>query len=108
MINTIEEALNAVRTAATDHNNRVINELSASYDADNAAKTMFNEQMKLARQKRAEADEIQEAAMREYNTARANAGAVALSIVQQLSEGQMITGSNTPAPKRLRVWSAEP
>lgn len=103
MITAIQQAADAIVKAAAEQSNRVISELNASYDATNAAIVAHAERMKAARAKRAEADAIEDSANRDLQTALSQAGAVSLSIVQQISEGQMVTGSDTPAPKRPRL-----
>jgi hypothetical protein len=107
MINAIDEVLAKAREVAVEQSNRIVSELNAAYDAMNAAQTRFNDRMAAAKAKRAEADAIEADAIREHDTALSNAAAVSLSILQQLSEGRMITGSATPAPKRPRLVGAK-
>jgi len=103
MITAIQELADGMVKAATEQSNRIVSELDASYDATNAAVAAHAERMKAAKAKRAEADAIEDAANRELNTALSQAGAVSLSIIQQITEGRMITGADTPAPKRPRL-----
>lgn len=107
MITAIEDILNQARAVASEQSNRIASEMSSAYDAVNAAATRFNDRMKLARAKLDEASQIQADAVREHDSALSQTGAVLLSIVQQLSEGRMVTGSDQPAPKRPRLVNSK-
>jgi hypothetical protein len=100
VITAIEEMLDGVRKVANEQSNRIAGELNAAYDQQNAAMARFNQQMKLAKAKREEAERIEADAVRDLDTAFGNTGAVSLSIIQQIGEGRIVTGSDTPAPAR--------
>lgn len=108
MINALEEKWTEIRATAMEQTNRIANELNSAFDAMNAHMTRFNTTMTQVRQLREKADELQAAAMREFDTAIANNLAVEIGIVQQLADGRMVTGSDTPviptrkAPKLVK------
>lgn len=101
MINAIQEMADLMVKAAAEQSSQIAAELSAAFDSMNEAKVRFNEAMKRAQAKRAEADEIERKAWQEFDTATSQDGAVKLSIVQQLNEGRMVTGSALPTTKKL-------
>lgn len=103
MISAIEELANGMVKAAKEQSNRIVSELDSSYNLINAAVTAHTERMKAARKMHDEASAIEDAANRDLNTALHQASAIYLSITQQITEGRMISGSDTPAPKRPRL-----
>lgn len=107
MLNIIDEKLEQIRTAAADQQACIINELNANVDATNAAMARFSAAMKQAHAKRDEARQIEQAAVRDLDTALNNSQTVQLALMQQLDSGQIVGGSNTPAvarkPPKLKV-----
>lgn len=100
MISAIDEMLDGVRKVAAEQSTRIAGELNSAYDMQNAAMVRFNSAMKSAKTKRDEADRIEAEAVRDLDTSLANSGAVSLSIIQQIGEGRIVTGSDTPVPTR--------
>ena len=109
MLNVIEEKIEEIRRVATTQTNQVCNELNALADALQQAEGRFTVNMKAAAVKRDEASKIEELAMREHSTALSNILASTLAIVQQLDDGQMVTGSiEAPSRKsKLRAVAGE-
>lgn len=99
MINDIAAAAAAIVDKAKAQSRVLVSELSADYDHRNAAQLAFVEAMDKARGLRAEADEIEGAALAALNTALTNSGSVTLSLVQQLGEGHIVTSPAVPARK---------
>ena len=107
VLNAIEEKLTEIRATAMEQSNRIANDLNAAADAMNGALTRFNMAMTTVRQKRQEADQLEAAAIRELDTAIANNQTIQIGIVQQIADGRMVTGSDTPViptrkPKLVR------
>lgn len=101
MLNVIEEKLVEIRKTAQEQSNRIASELNAATDGLNAALTRFNTTMRQAQLKRQEADQLEAAAIRELDTAATNLQAIQVGIVQQIADGRMVTGSDTPTlPRR--------
>jgi hypothetical protein len=96
MLNAIEEQLTAIRATAMEQSNRIANDLNSAADAMNGALTRFNMALTTVRQKRQEADQLEAAAIRELDTAISNNQTVQIGIVQQIADGRMVTGSDTP------------
>ncbi len=115
MRQVIEEQLTNIRAAAMEQENRIASELNSAVDGVNTAKTTYSAGMasvralrqeaeKLeaaAREKRLEADQLEAATVRQLDTALENFQAINCGVVQQIADGRMVTGSNTPViPKR--------
>lgn len=96
MLSAIEEQLTAIRTTAMEQSNRVANELNSGVDAMNGQLARFNAAMMTVRQMREKANEIEAAAHRDLDSAIANSMAIQVGIVQQIADGRMVTGSDTP------------
>lgn len=112
MLGVIEEQLTAIRATAMEQSNRIANELNSAFDAMNGHMARFNATMAQVRQMREKADELQAAAIRELDTAIANNLAVQIGIVQQIADGRMVTGSDTPViparkPKLVKAAGGE-
>ena len=98
MKNVIEDLAKAVVEAAASQTNQVANELNALATAIQHAQHELQVVQKVAATKRAEADKIEDAGMRDHVAALLNILVTAVSIVQQLNDGMMVTGSTeTPA-----------
>lgn len=96
MLNIIEEKLGEIRKTAQEQSNRIASELNTGADGLNVALTRFNTTMQQARLKRQEADQLEAAAIRELDTAIGNNQAIQFGIVQQIADGRMVTGTDTP------------
>jgi hypothetical protein len=96
MINAIDNALNMVRTAALQQSNNIVAELSSDFDQRNVALGSFNKAMQEARAMREAADALERDAITAFNSALTSSGSVALSIVNQIKQGQIVTA---PEPK---------
>jgi hypothetical protein len=105
MLNAIENAIDVVRKAARDQSERIVSELNADFDNRNVALGMFNDLLKQARVLREQADQIERDACDALNTALTASGGVSLSIVNQITQGQMVTSHDMPS-NRKRI--AEP
>lgn len=103
MLNVIEEKIEEIRRVATTQTNQVCNELNALADALQQAEAQFSTKMKAATAKRFEASQIEEHAVRDHSTALHNILATALSIVQQLDDGMMVTGSTEEPQRRPKI-----
>lgn len=105
MKNVIAQRVASILEAVDDQQNRITSELSANYDAQNAAQSAFSEAMQRATELRRQADEIQAKAVLDLDTALTNCGSVGLSIINQLASGEVITGTPTPArrPKLVKA-----
>jgi len=103
MLNVIEERLEEIRRVATTQTNQVCNELNSLADALQQAEARFSTNMKQASQKREEAAKIEELALREHSTALHNILATTLSIVQQLDDGMMVTGSVEEPQRKPKI-----
>lgn len=101
MMNIIDDKLEELRKAATEQTNQVCNELDAAVDALAQAAERREIARKNATTKRAEADQLESTAEREYQTALTNVQTALLSVRQQLAAGQMVTGStSTPQARK--------
>lgn len=100
MLSVIEENLVAVRRIAQEQQNRIAAEINSAVDALNAAKGLAAMAFETAEAKRKEAERLEAQARREIDTAISNCQAVLIGIMQQLDDGQMVTGTDTPAPAR--------
>jgi hypothetical protein len=109
MLNVIEEKIEEIRRVATTQTNQVCNELNSLADALQQAEARFSTNMRAASVKREEASKIEELALREHSTALSNILASTLAIVQQLDDGQMVTGSiEAPVRKpKIRAVAGE-
>lgn len=112
MLNAIEEQLSAIRATAMEQSNRIANDLNSAADDMNSATTRFNMAMAAVRQKRHEADQLEAAAIRDFDTAISNDQTIKIGIVQQIADGRMVTGCDTPVipnrkPKLVKA-SADP
>jgi hypothetical protein len=96
MRNAIKEQMNAVEAAVAEQENRIANELNSAFDNTNCHMVRFNTDMESVRKWRMQADELQAKAIRELDTAIGNNLAVQIGIVQQIADGRMVTGSDTP------------
>lgn len=103
MINAIDSAIEIVRKAARDQSECIVRELNADFDARNLALAAYNESMKQARMMREAADDIERQAHDALNSALTASGGVALSMVNQINQGQIITSSDTPSPRRKKL-----
>jgi hypothetical protein len=107
MKHVIEQQLKSVLTAVDEQSNRITSELSANYDGQNAAQSAFNTSMAKVADLRRQADELQAKAILELDTALTNCGSVGLSIINQLNDGQIVTGTPTPARRPRLVQPAQ-
>lgn len=103
MIDILDEKIEEFRKAATEQVNRVCNEVNGAVDTLAQAAERREVARKAAKAKREEADQIEAAAEREYQTALTNTTTVLISVAQQLASGQMVTGSTaTPQPRKAK------
>ena len=101
MLNAIEKAVECVRKAARDQSERIVSELLADFDARNNALTVYNDLLRQARALREEADSMEREAHDAFNSALTSSGSIALSLVNQINQGQIVTSTDVPASKRL-------
>lgn len=101
MINAIEEAVNIVRKAARDQSERIVRELVSDFDLRNLALSTYNELLRKARAMREQADDIERRAHDAFNSALTASGSVALSLVNQINQGQIIESEETPSPRKI-------
>jgi hypothetical protein len=99
MINAIENAIEVVRKAARDQSESVVRELNADFDARNVALGIYNDALKQARAYREAADQIEREAHDALNSALTSSGGVALSLINQINQGQIVVSSDTPSPR---------
>lgn len=103
MMNILDDKLEDLRKAATEQTNRVCNEVEGAVDTLAQAAERREVARKAAKAKRDEADQIEAAAEREYQTALTNHQTALISVSQQLAAGQMVTGSTaTPQPRKAK------
>lgn len=100
MLNAIEKAVECVRKAARDQSERIVSELVADFDARNNALAVYNDSLRQARALREEADAIEREAHDTFNSALTTSGSIALSLVNQINQGQIVTSIDTPAPRK--------
>jgi hypothetical protein len=101
MINVIEEAVNIVRKAARDQSERIVRELNADFDARNIALAAYNDALRKVRSMREQADDLERRAHDALNSALTSSGSVALSLVNQINQGQIIESDDTPSPRKV-------
>jgi hypothetical protein len=111
MINALEEKWTEIRATAMEQTNRIANELNSAFDGMNGHMARFNATMTQVRHLEEKAHELKTAALRELDTAIANNLAIQIGIVQQLADGRMVTGSDTPViptrkPKLVKAGDA--
>jgi len=92
----IDESFAQARKIVQEQSNRIASEVNASADGLNTALTRFNTTMKLAQAKDEEAAQLRATAIRELDTAITNSQAIQFGIVQQIADGRMVTGTDTP------------
>lgn len=104
MTNVFNDKLAEIGKVYIEQNNQVCNEIDGSVDAVTHANEQRDIARKLAKAKRDEADQIEAAAEREYQTALTTATTALISVRQQLAAGQMVTGSTaTPQPRNSKA-----
>jgi outer membrane protein assembly factor BamE (lipoprotein component of BamABCDE complex) len=97
MINAIDNALEVVRKAARDQSDSIVHELNADFDARNVALATYNDAMKQAKALRQQADSIEREAHDALNSALTSSGGVALAMINQINQGQMVAASELPS-----------
>ena len=101
MINAIQDAANAMVKAATDQQQQLLAELSAALDAKEAAQAAFSTAMEGIARIRADADKRFAEAVRANETAMTNLSSVIIALMNQISDGQIVTGA--PARKMKAI-----
>jgi hypothetical protein len=101
MINVSEDAVNLVRKAARDQSERIVRELNADFDARNIALANYNDVLRQVRTMREQADDLERRAHDALNSALTASGSVALSLVNQINQGQIVESEETPAPRKI-------
>lgn len=94
----IEEAAKAAVAAASTQTNQVVNELASLSDELQMVNHNLDVAMQAYDAKIAEAEKIRTAGLQEHAQASSRVLALALSIIQQLNAGMMVTGSKEPLP----------
>lgn len=102
MINAIETAIEAVRKAARDQSESIVRELNADFDARNVALASYNEMLKQAQALREQATDIERRAHDALNTALTSSGGVALAMINQINQGQIVATADVPSPRSKR------
>lgn len=97
MINAIDNALEIVRKVARDQSDSIVHELNADFDARNVALATYNDSMRKVRSLREQADTIEREAHDALNSALTSSGGVALAMINQINQGQMVAASDTPS-----------
>jgi hypothetical protein len=108
MLNVIDKAIESVRKAARDQSERIVTELLADFDARNNALTVYNDLLRQARALREEADAMEREAHDAFNSALTSSGSIALSLVNQINQGQIVTSVDTPASRKRALEAKEP
>lgn len=103
MLNAIDKAIDCVRKAAKDQSERIVSELHADFDARNNALAMYNETLGRVRRLREEADTIEREAHDAFNSALTSSGGIALSLINQINQGQIVTSIETPSPRKIAM-----
>lgn len=99
----IDDKLEEIRRAATTQTNQVCNELNALASALQDADNRLLAAMAAATRKQEEAAQIEALAQRDHSTALHAIIESTLALVQQLDDGQMVTGSTeTPATRKSK------
>jgi hypothetical protein len=106
MIKEIEKAVECVRKAAREQSERIVSELNADFDARNGALAIYNETLGRVRAMREEADALERKAHDAFNSALTTSGSISLSLINQISQGQIVTSAETPTPRKLKVQEA--
>lgn len=97
MINAIDNAIEVVRKAARDQSESIVHELNADFDARNVALLAYNEAMLKMRALREQADAIEREAHDALNSALTSSGGVALTMINQINQGQIVASADTPS-----------
>jgi hypothetical protein len=108
MINAIEIAIDAVRKAAREQSDSIVRELNADFDARNVALGIYNDAMRQAQTMRERADAIEREAHDALNSALTSSGGVALAMINQINQGQIVSASEVPSPRKRKAIEAEP
>lgn len=103
MINAIENAIEIVRKAAREQSECIVRELVADFDARNVALGMYNDALKKVRMLREQADQMEREAHDAFNSALTSSGGIALSVVNQINQGQMVTSLDSPSPRKKKA-----
>lgn len=106
MINAIETAIDAVRKAAREQSESIVRELNADFDARNVALGTYNDAMRQAKELRDHADDIERTAHDALNSALTSSGGVALAMINQINQGQIVTSIDTPSPRKRKTLEA--
>lgn len=103
MINAIENAMDVVRKAARDQSESIVRELNADFDARNVALGEYNEALQRARSLREQAHDIERIAHDKLNSALTASGSIALSIINQINQGQIVTSTEVPSTRKAKA-----
>ena len=103
MLNAIDKAIDCVRKAAREQSERIVSELHADFDARNNALAIYNETLGRVRRLREEADTIEREAHDAFNSALTSSGGIALSLINQINQGQIVTSIETPSPRKIAM-----
>lgn len=106
MINAIETAIEAVRKAAREQSESIVRELNADFDARNVALGTYNDAMRQVKALREQADDIERTAHDTLNSALTSSGGVALAMINQINQGQIVASIDTPSPRKRRAIDA--
>lgn len=106
MINAIETAIEAVRKAAREQSESIVRELNADFDARNVALGTYNDAMRQVKALREQADDIERTAHDTLNSALTSSGGVALAMINQINQGQIVASIYTPSPRKRRAIDA--
>lgn len=107
MLNAIDKAIDCVRKAAREQSERIVSELHADFDSRNNALAIYNETLKRVRTLREEADAIEREAHDAFNSALTSSGGIALSLINQINQGQIVTSVETPSPRKITAIEPE-
>lgn len=106
MINAIETAIEAVRKAAREQSESIVRELNADFDARNVALGTYNDAMRQVKALREQADDIERTAHDTLNSALTSSGGVALAMINQINQGQIVASIDTPSPRKRKAIEA--
>ena len=106
MINAIKIAMDAVRKAAREQSDSIVRELNADFDARNVALGTYNDAMRQVKALREQADDIERTAHDTLNSALTSSGGVALVMINQINQGQIVASIDTPSPRKRKAIEA--
>lgn len=107
MLNAIDKAIDCVRKAARDQSERIVSELHSDFDARNNALAIYNETLGRVRRLREEADAMEREAHDAFNSALTSSGGIALSLINQINQGQIVTSVDTPSPRKITAMETK-